>query len=113
MMMTTHVRRAKAKGKWMKLRDPAVLKAFIDAKAEMNQSKLAEFVGCERQFISALVRGKKTGCTPKLGEAIEDVLGAPRGTIFMPGVSIEKVDEVRSPRALSGRRPAAGKLRVA
>ncbi|MGQ3382940.1 hypothetical protein [Glutamicibacter sp. TV12E] len=113
MMMTTHARRAKAKGKWMKLRDPAVLKAFIDAKAEMNQSKLAEFVGCERQFISALVRGKKSGCTPKLGEAIEDVLGAPRNTIFMPGVSIEKVPESKSPRPAAKGRVSAGKLRVA
>lgn len=94
----------------MKLRDPAVLKAFIGAKSGMNQSKLAEYAGCERQFISALVRGRKNGCTPKLAEAIEDVLGAPRGTIFSPGASVENVQKNQTHNRV-GRE--AGKLRAA
>lgn len=112
MMMATHKRRALAKGKWMKLRDPAILKAFISAKPDMNQSKLATYVGCERQFISALLNpnDRRKGCTPKLAEAIEDVLGAPRGTIFMPGVSIEVVQNEPTKSAPATR---AGKLRVA
>lgn len=93
----------------MKLRDPAILQAFISAKPNMNQSRLAAFVDCERQFISALLNPKdrRKGCTPKLAEAIEDVLGAPRGTIFMPGKSNEIVQKDLPTRA----RP--GKLRVA
>jgi len=110
-MMATAKRRTMAKGKWMKLRDPAVLRAFISAKPNMNQSRLAEYVGCERQFISALLNPKdrRKGCTPKLAESIEDVLGAPRGTIFMPGHSIEMVQ----PEIRAGRKKPSGKLRVA
>lgn len=111
-MMATRKRRALAKGKWMKLRDPAVLQAFISAKSGMNQSKLAEYVGCERQFISALLNptDRRKGCTPKLAEAIEDVLGAPRGTIFSPGKSTEIGNINPSSRPT---RAQPGKLRVA
>lgn len=109
-MMAARKRRTMARGKWMKLRDPAVLRAFISAKQGMNQSKLAEYVGCERQFISALLNPKdrRKGCTPKLAEAIEDVLGAPRGTIFFEGDSVEVVQKTPS-----ARRQVAGKLRIA
>lgn len=110
-MMATVKRRTMAKGKWMKLRDPAVLRAFISAKPNMNQSRLAEYVGCERQFISALLNPKdrRKGCTPKLAESIEDVLGAPRSTIFSPGESMEMVQT--APKARRSNVP--GKLRVA
>lgn len=115
-MMTASKRRLSAKGKWMQLRDPAILQAYINARRpEMNQSKLAEYSGCSRQFIGRLLKPRedklsKKGCTPKLAEAIEDVLGAPRGAIFMPKMANESV--IKSPRPQTTR-PSAGKLRLA
>lgn len=110
-MMATHKRRLLAKGKWMNLSDPAILRAFILAKPNMNQSKLAEYVGCSRQFISQLLSGDRDSCTPKLAIAVEDVLGAPRGTIFSPKKSNEFSQKDRSEHVSVGAK--AGKLRVA
>lgn len=110
-MMATHKRRLMARGKWMDLINPEVLRAFINAKPGMNQSKLSEYAGCSRQFISQLLSGDRDSCTPKLAIAIEDVLGAPRGTIFSPKKSDESLHKVNERR--SSGVPRAGKLRVA
>lgn len=95
----------------MILNDPAILLAFILARPDMNQSKTAEYSGCSRQFISQLASGDRKSCTPKLAMAIEDVLGAPRGTIFSPKKSDEFSQKDRSERVSAGAK--AGKLRVA
>lgn len=129
--MTAHKRRTIAKGKWMKLRDPAILEAFIKSRPGMNQNKLGEYAGCSRQFIGQLLKPRddpssKKGCTPKLAEAIEGVLGAPKGSIFVASDAIESVkptpshrkprpagDHAKAPKTLQAKRPAAGKLRIA
>ena len=107
--MTTHKRRRAAKGKWMDLIDPAILRAYIERR-RLTQSKLGEYAGCSRQFIYQLLSGERVSCTPKLAEAIEDVLDVPRGAIFTPKKSNEFEQKART-RPNGGVSP--GKLSVA
>ncbi|WP_368660393.1 helix-turn-helix domain-containing protein [Kocuria sp.] len=94
-MMATHRRRALAKGKWMELIDPGALRGHMEHRG-IPQARLADYAGCSRQFIYQLLNGRRKSCTPRLAQAIEEVLNAPQGSIFVAKKSIES--------GLSGRR---------
>lgn len=81
-MMVTHKRRQLARGRWMKLLDPNILSAHMEHR-DMNQARLARYAGCSRQFVNQLLNGTKSSCTPKLAEAIEEVLNVPHGALFV------------------------------
>lgn len=95
-MMVTHIRRRSAKGKWMKLIDAGILAAHMKHR-DMNQARLARYVGCSRQFVHQLLAGERTSCTPKLAESIEEVLNVPPGALFVERKSTEIVPA--APRA--------------
>lgn len=80
--MTTHKRRLQARGSWMELISPAILRAHMEHRG-ITQSRLAEFTDCSRQFIYQLLNGQRKSCTPKLALAIEEVLNVPKGAIFV------------------------------
>lgn len=79
----------------MKLIDPAILGAHMNHR-DMTQSRLAQYAGCSRQFIYQLLKEDRKSCTPKLAEAIEDVLNVPRGALFVPNESQSKGRSIHS-----------------
>lgn len=107
-MMQTHKRRRAAKGKWMKLIDPNILAAHMKHR-DISQSRLARYVGCSRQFINQLLQDGPNGrssCTPRLAEAIEEVLNVPQGALFVQQKSTDVVHVAPRVRS-SGRSRAA------
>ena len=71
-----------AKGTWMKLRSADILRAYMEEKG-FSIGQLARYAGCSRGFISHLLAGRKTSCTPKLADNISEALGAPTIAIFV------------------------------
>lgn len=67
----------------MKLRSGKLLAGQMDAR-NISQYQLAEFAGCSRGFISHLVAGRKSTCTPALAERISGVLGVDLELLFDP-----------------------------
>lgn len=79
-------RRRNAKGRWMKLRDRTLLVQYMEA-GDFSQARLGRYAGVSRQFISQLVNGDRTTCTPKVAERIEEGLRVLPHTLFMPNES--------------------------
>ncbi|WP_229586366.1 helix-turn-helix transcriptional regulator [Kocuria sp. CCUG 69068] len=103
-MMTTHRRRAQAKGRWMQLIDPKILQAHMTHR-KITQARLASYVGCSRQFIHSLLiedkydKAARRSCTPDLARRIEEVLNVPSGAIFVPKKSTEMVPTAHARRS--------------
>ena len=79
-------RRRASKGRWMKLRDPALLTGYMTMN-DFTQARLGRYAGVSRQFIHMLVTGEKTTCTRHVGERIEEALRVLPGTLFMSNES--------------------------
>lgn len=79
-------RRKRSKGKWMRLRDPALLAAYMDAQ-EFSQARLARYAGTSRQFINQLVHGDRRTCTQQVGSLIEEAMRVLPGTLFVAEMS--------------------------
>lgn len=77
------VRRKRARGRWMKLRDRGLLARYMAAN-DFSQARLGRFAGCSRQFIHMLVTGERDTCTPEVGRRIEEALRVLPGTLFVP-----------------------------
>lgn len=84
--MHAHQRRARAKGRWMKLRDTKMLGDYMEA-GDFTGARLARYAECSRQFISLLLLGKRTTCTPAMAARIEEALRVLPGTLFVPSTS--------------------------
>ena len=67
---------------------------------EMSIRKLASKVGCSHSVIGHLHSGHRKTCRPETAKAIEKALGAPRNSLFVPGISTVS-REVRSLRKAS------------
>ena len=80
-------RRRRARGKWMRLRDPQLLAKYMDAR-DFGCARLGRYAGCSRQFIWQLLNdpAKKT-CTPEVGRRIEEALSVIEGTLFVDSKS--------------------------
>jgi hypothetical protein len=81
-MANTTPRRKRPKGQWMRLRDPDLLKRYMDS-ADFSQARLSRYAECSRQFIHKLVSGQSRTCTPAVGERIEEALRVLPGTLFV------------------------------
>lgn len=92
------MRRRWPKGTWMKLTSGAVLRAFMDQRGASNQD-VALAAGVGRTFISALVNGRRTSCTPQVATRIERFLGVPEGVIFAPRTSAPSGRSIKSEAA--------------
>lgn len=75
-------RRKRSKGRWMKLRDPGLLLAYMEAQ-DFSQSRLARYADVSRQFVNQLVHGDRRTCTPQVGKRIEEALRVLPGTLFV------------------------------
>lgn len=74
------------KGTWMRLTSGDILRALMDNK-RLSNADVAMHAGVGRTFVSALVNGRKTSCTPKVAERIAERLEVPLEVLFVPRAS--------------------------
>lgn len=80
------------KGTWMKLTSGKILRGCMDTKG-LSNAELAMAVLKDngdpvgRTFISALVNGRRTSCTPRVAEGIARRLDVPLEVLFVPKTS--------------------------
>jgi transcriptional regulator with XRE-family HTH domain len=98
-----HTKKRWPKGVWMTLKSADVLIAFMHEK-DFSGARLARYAGCSRQFISQLLTGKRSTCTPKLAVNISEALGVPLEILFAPSGSS---DAGRIVKSTARRRAAA------
>lgn len=80
--MPTAIKRRQAKGVWKQVRDPDLLRRYVE-NADFSQARLARYVGCSRQVIHMLVAGERRTCTKQVGSMIEEALRVLPGTLFV------------------------------
>lgn len=97
--MNPNTRRRRSKGRWMRLRSPQLLAAYMDAN-DFSQARLARYAGCSRQFVHLLLKGDRTTCTREIGTRIEEALRVLPDTLFVPSVSPEMRQTASSGRSL-------------
>lgn len=91
-------RRRRAKGRWMRLKDPDLLRRYINER-EFTQARLARYAGCSRQFIWQLLNDPtRRTCTDEVARRIEEAFGLVSGTLFAPSKSPDERHEVKSTR---------------
>lgn len=74
------------KGTWMKLRSGSLLREMMNTRKASN-ADVALAAGCGRTFISALVNGRRSSCTPKVAERIASYFQVPLELLFEPKMS--------------------------
>lgn len=74
------------KGTWMRLTSPDTLRALM-AQRGYSLARLARYADCSKGFISHLLAGRKTTCTPALAQLIAEALDVPLEILFVPSVS--------------------------
>lgn len=85
--MTTP-RRRYPKGTWMRLRSGSLLRELMNTK-HLSNADVALHAKCGRTFISALVNGRRTSCTPTLASRIAERLEVPVEVLFVPKASAD------------------------
>lgn len=73
------------KGTWMRLQSPDTLRALMN-QYNLSLGLLAEYSNCSKGFISHLLSGRRSSCTPKLADRIARALHVPTEVLFMPNV---------------------------
>lgn len=74
------------KGTWMKLRSPDTMRALMN-QYQMSLGLLADYAGCSKGFISHLLSGRRSSCTPVLAERLSRSLHVPVEVLFEPKMS--------------------------
>lgn len=74
------------KGTWMRLHSGSLLRELMNTK-RLSNADVAMSAGVGRTFISALVNGRRTSCSPKVAERIAERLEVPLEVLFVPRVS--------------------------
>lgn len=74
------------KGSWMKLANANTLRALMEQKG-MGMGRLARYAGCSKGFISHLLAGRRSTCTPQLAERIAEALDVPASVLFVPSLT--------------------------
>lgn len=70
----------------MRLKDGTLLRGFMNVRGASN-ADVALAAGVGRTFISALVNGRRTSCTPKVAERIAGYFQVPVESLFDPKTS--------------------------
>lgn len=89
------------KGTWMRLRSPATLRALM-GQYKFSLGRLARYADCSKGFISHLLSGRRSSCTPELASRIAEALNVPLEVLFdanvsPAGISIDKSARDRVP----------------
>lgn len=74
------------KGTWMRLTSGKILRGLMDTK-RLSNAQVAMSAGVGRTFISALVNGRRTSCTPAVAHLIAERLEVPLEVLFVPRAS--------------------------
>lgn len=74
------------KGTWMKLRSPDTLRALMN-QDDFSLARLARYADCSKGFISHLLMGRRSSCTPQLAQRIAEALHVPVEVLFEPRLS--------------------------
>jgi len=85
------------KGTWMRLNSGELLKALMKTKG-LSNADVGAHARVGRTFISALVNGRKTSCTPRTAELIAERLEVPLTVLFMPKASAASGQTVSAKR---------------
>ena len=70
----------------MKLRSPETLRALMN-QDEFSLARLARYADCSKSFISHLLAGRLSSCTPELADRISEALHVPTEVPFELRVS--------------------------
>ncbi|MBX4168092.1 helix-turn-helix domain-containing protein [Rhodococcus sp. DMU2021] len=70
----------------MKLRSPETLRALM-RQDDFSLARLARYADCSKSFISHLLSGRRSSCTPELAERIAEALHVPTEVLFEPKLS--------------------------
>lgn len=70
----------------MRLRSPATLRALMEQYG-FSLGRLARYADCSKGFISHLLSGRRSSCTPELAARIAEALNVPLEVIFDPNMS--------------------------
>ena len=70
----------------MRLRSPDTLRALMK-QSQLSLADLATLAGCSKGFISHLLSGRRSSCTPSLADQIALALHVPTAVLFEPKVS--------------------------
>ncbi|OBS01847.1 hypothetical protein A9W98_17840 [Mycobacterium gordonae] len=70
----------------MRLRSPATLRALMEQYG-FSLGRLARYADCSKGFISHLLSGRRSSCTPELAARIAEALNVPLEVIFDANVS--------------------------
>ena len=65
----------------MRVRSTETLVALMKQN-DMSLGRLARYSGCSKGFVSHLATGRRSTCTPQLGERIAEALGVPVAVLF-------------------------------
>ena len=88
------------KGTWMQLTSRDTLKALIEQRG-FSYERLARYAGCSKSFISHLVKGRKSTCTPELAARIAEALSVPLPILFVERASAGSGQNNRSERTVA------------
>lgn len=89
-MNRTAQRKRWPKGTWMKLQSRDILKSLMeDERRNFSMARLARYSGCSKSFISHLLAGRKSTCTPELATRIAEALDVPVELLFVPNASAD------------------------
>lgn len=78
-----NARRRWPRGTWMRLRSPDTMRALMK-QYNMSLGRLADYSHCTKGFISHLLAGRRTSCTPDLADRIALALNVPTEVLFEP-----------------------------
>lgn len=70
----------------MRLRSADTLRALME-QDQFSLGRLARYAGCSKGFVSHLLAGRRSSCTPELAERISEALGIPLAVLFEARVS--------------------------
>lgn len=81
MHKVTRLKHRWPKGTWMRLKSADTLRALMDQDG-FSHGRLARYAGCSKGFISHLLAGRRSSCTPELGARIAEALDVPVRVLF-------------------------------
>ncbi len=84
----------------MKLRSPETLRALMN-QDEFSLARLARYADCSKSFISHLLAGRRSSCTPELADRISEALHVPTEVLFELRVSPSAGSSVNQNRRVS------------
>lgn len=60
-----------------------------EPRRDFSMARLARYAGCSKSFISHLLAGRKSTCTPELACRIAEALEVPVTLLFVPNQSAD------------------------